>query len=142
MDKISSIINFEFLNIKLWVWVLIVVSIVAINLYMINPKSSQIETMDSGAKIKFMNFNTRWCGYSKQFQPEWDAFHLALKNHNDIQVLDVKCDDKDNEKICETSGIAGFPTVIIDVNGTKIPYEGERTKVALIEEYNRIKKNI
>jgi len=92
--------------------------------------------------IKIFNFNTEWCGWSKRFQPEWNSFMDYVKNPNNnlthIQAFDVKCDNENNKNICEKYRVPGYPYVIIEVNDTRISYEGERTKDALISYVSAI----
>ena len=88
--------------------------------------------------IKIINFNTTWCGWSLRFQPEWDAFMEYVKNPENnlthVEAVDAKC-DSDNQIIkdmCEEYKVPGYPYVIVEVNGSRIPYECERTKDALV----------
>ena len=87
--------------------------------------------------IKIFNFNTEWCGWSKRFQPEWDKFMDHVKdpanNLTHIQAFDIKCDDKNNENICNEYQVPGYPYVIIRENDNKTAYDGARNKKALVE---------
>jgi len=78
-------------------------------------------------KIKIYNFNTTWCGHSKNFQPIWDMFSESLTNEDNIITYDVKCDDNINEKLSERYYIDGYPTIIIDYGDKFIKYSGPRT---------------
>ena len=91
----------------------------------------------SDKKIKIFNFNTELCGWSKRFQPEWEKFAEAVKSdsmlNNKVEVFDVKCDNSKNNTMCEEYNVPGYPYVVAEINGTRIPYEeGERTASALI----------
>ena len=87
-------------------------------------------------KLKIFNFNTDWCGWSKRFQPEWDKFTQAVKAdsklNNKVEVFDVKCDNPANQQMCEEYNVPGYPYVIVEKNGNRSPYNGERTAQALI----------
>ena len=85
--------------------------------------------------IKVYNFNTSWCGYSVRFQPEWKKFEEEINSINNlsIQAFDIKCDNINNEQMCNNYEIPGFPTIIIEKDGNKINYNGPRTANAIIE---------
>ena len=83
---------------------------------------------------RIINFNTEWCGYSKQFKPVWDEFSKLMRGRN-IQVIDKKCDvDKD---FCKKNEIMGYPTVILFLENEKIPYNGPRKVESLINFVNK-----
>jgi thiol-disulfide isomerase/thioredoxin len=78
-------------------------------------------------KTLIYNFNTTWCGYSKKFQPIWDEFTKSLKESDNIVPIDVKCDNDENQDLCEKYNIEGYPSVVI-VNGTNYKlYNGPRS---------------
>ena len=82
-------------------------------------------THPTNNKIKIFNFNTKWCGYSKKFQPIWDNFTKSIISDNNIEALNVDCDD--NKELCKKYNIGGYPTVIIEKDNNIIPYSGPRT---------------
>jgi len=102
-------------------------------------------TKKSVSPIKMYNFNTTWCGWSKKFQPVWDNFARKVKSdntNNHVEVIDVKCDNKDDPKIkklCEEYNIKGYPTVVISANGKSTHYNGERTVEALMKALENVK---
>lgn len=105
--------------------------------YIYNNKYSQNENFDSSndkkmKKFKVYNFNTSWCGWSKRFQPEWDAFTVACKTSKNIETVDVKCDDDNNKDVCNKYNVPGYPYVIVEVDGDPRPYDGERTSDAIM----------
>ncbi len=149
-------LNQKYFGLPLWVW-LVVAGIV---IYSYNqsqseskPKASDetkalaekkekfadVSNSDTktNTKIKIFNFNTEWCGWSRRFQPEWDAFTKAISSDNKlsakVEALDVKCDNPEKESMCEAYGVPGYPYVIAEVNGKRTPYNGERTAKALLE---------
>jgi thiol-disulfide isomerase/thioredoxin len=127
-------LNQKYFGLPLWVWLLIMAIIV---IYYKNSNNSAMnETFAETSKpqIKVMNFNTSWCGWSKRFQPEWDDFSNRVKlnpNLSNVDAQDVKCDKTENESMCESYQIPGYPSVVIEVNGVRHNYEGERTADAL-----------
>jgi len=72
------------------------------------------------------NFNTSWCGYSIRFQPVWDTF-IEKNTDDNIKIIDVKCDNPENENICNIYKVDGYPTVIKVKNNVITQYDGART---------------
>jgi hypothetical protein len=128
------------------VWVLLLLCALAVNFYYCyddnkvmkkvvveeQNKKSKEKFSDTQNKIKVLNFNTVWCGWSKRFQPEWEHFTALASKESNIEAVDVKCDDKSNEGMCDEYKVPGFPYVIIDNGKTRIPYNGERTANAIM----------
>lgn len=85
-------------------------------------------------KLKVFNFNTTWCGYSKQYQPVWNAFVDSLKDSDNIEVIDAKCDDNKYSELLKKYDVEGFPTVVIVDNKGFKKYEGPRTVNGLRKE--------
>jgi thioredoxin-like negative regulator of GroEL len=108
----------------------------AVNLQVAQPpikeKEKQNETL---SKPIIYNFNTEWCGYSKQFQPIWDEF--SKKVNNSVQVMDIKCDDDTNKELCNRYDIPGFPSVVLVENDNVTNFNGPRTVDGLIEFVNK-----
>ena len=97
--------------------------------------------------VKIFNFNTTWCGWSVKFQPEWDDFakYVAVPSNvlSHVKAYDIKGDDEFKNKVTgdlqKTNGelekayeVPGYPYIIIEVNGSRISYKGDRTKDALV----------
>lgn len=119
-------LNKIILGAPLWLWV-----IGFIVIYMLlNKKDTEKFTQNN--KTKVFNFNTLWCGWSKKFQPEWDKFSESIKNNPNIEAIDVKCDNPDNEQMCKDYDVPGFPYIIIEKNNVKTPYNGPRTAEAIL----------
>lgn len=143
-------LNQEYFGLPLWIW-LVVIGIIAYNVYQSCEKCSCNTVVKTPIKEKFadepkssnkpivkiFNFNTEWCGWSRRFQPEWDAFMEYVNNPENglthVQALDVKCDNDKNKSLCEEYEVPGYPYVIVEVNGSRKSYEGERSKDALID---------
>ena len=121
------------LGLPIWVWL-----VVGVIIYM---TYFQKESFANSDNIKIYNFNTEWCGWSKRFQPEWDEFTKRVNSDRklNIEVLDVKCDNKNNESMCEKFEVSGFPSVIAEVNGKRHHYKGSRTAGALMEYITNLK---
>ena len=140
----------KFFGLPLWV-LLVIVGIVAFSCYQtmnsveapkakpeteIKEKFADVLQPKDKSKIKVFNFNTSWCGWSRRFQPEWDEFSKRVKSDSKlshVEALDVKCDDDKNESMCEKYQVPGYPFVVVEVDGKRTQYEGERTTDALIK---------
>lgn len=98
---------------------------------LIDAKPSKIigQTIDKNIQSSdtvIYNFNTSWCGYSVRFQPIWDEF--AEKNQTEnIKIIDVKCDQSENDDLCNSYSIEGFPTILKVKNNIITPFNGPRT---------------
>jgi thiol-disulfide isomerase/thioredoxin len=126
-----------YLGLPLWVW-LVIVGMIAYNCYLTTANCKErFDDNDSGLKV--YNFNTSWCGYSVRFQPIWDKFSSANKS-DAITIVDVKCDDEKNEKLCKSAkyGVQGFPTVLAEKNGKVQHYEVQRTQEGLEAWVNKL----
>jgi thiol-disulfide isomerase/thioredoxin len=77
------------------------------------------------------NFNTSNCGYSVRFQPTWDQFADTNVDPN-IKIIDVKCDNNQNNEICNKYDIEGYPTVLKINKDLVTIYDGPRTLDGLL----------
>jgi thiol-disulfide isomerase/thioredoxin len=118
--------------------IILSVIVVSYYVYMNNTK----ENFTSDRKIKVYNFNTKWCGWSKKFQPEWNKFEKminSLDNKDEYEVKDIKCDNIENDAklkaLTKKYKVEGYPYVVIENNEGQMPYNGERTAEAL---YNQV----
>ena len=118
----------KYFGLSLMTWIIIGI----IFIYIIYCTTCMKETFSETPKVKVFNFNTKWCGYSTRFQPEWNNFEKECKNMNNVIAKDVKCDKKNNEKLCEEDyRVPGYPYVLLSCGGKNIEYEGKRTAEAL-----------
>ena len=102
------------------------------------PVESSSQSSDAGNKIKVMNFNTEWCGYSKQFQGAWDEFSSQANQMAGVEAVDVKCDQDENKQMCKEYEIPGYPSVIFEKNGERIEYEGLRSVDGLMSKLQEL----
>ena len=81
-----------------------------------------------------------WCGYSKQFLPEWQKFEDYGKTKlNGLKITKIQCEDG-NENLCMQKGVEGYPTIILYLkDGSEMKFDGDRTTEQLI---NFINKNV
>lgn len=135
MDSISSSNNGSNKStVSIFLYVLLgivgfIVIVTLYNSYMNHPKSEKFDN----SNIVIYNFNTTWCGWSKRFQPVWDKFsETAKKELPNVKVVDVKCDDKQNDDLCKQFKVPGYPSVVAVVNGESKVYGGSRTEEDLL----------
>lgn len=119
----------RFLNVPLWVWLIITIYI----LYNVKMTCNTNPEKFSQPKVKIYNFNTSWCGWSKKFQPEWDRFTELCRHMDNVEVYDIKCDIEENKNKCKDFNIPGYPTIIAEVDNKKLNYNGERKSEKLVE---------
>jgi thiol-disulfide isomerase/thioredoxin len=114
----------NFLIIIFWIFILYIF----FNIFFGMESLDDIETnnLKNNSKTKIYNFNASWCGHCKHFKPIWNQFSSTL-NNNDIEAIDVKCDDDKNKKICDNFNVPGYPYVVIVKDNVKTPYDGPRT---------------
>ena len=85
-------------------------------------------------KLKFINYNTTWCYWSKKIQPVWDKLKKLNENNENVEILDIKCDLKNNEKLCNDNEIEGFPTLKLYTDDDQvIDYQGDRSLDDLVK---------
>tara|TARA_B110000977_G_scaffold201234_1_gene294884 strand:- start:900 stop:1328 length:429 start_codon:yes stop_codon:yes gene_type:complete len=132
----------KILNISIYNWLLIIL-IIMIKLFKKNNKEEftsdsdvkEPNKLEKGKKIIVYNFNTLWCGYSREFEPIFKEF--KIKNQSDsIIIKDIKCDNENNTELCKKYKLPGFPTVLF-IEGDKIEeYQGNRTLEDLTNSLN------
>lgn len=101
-------------------------------------KEHEITKDNLNSKIKVYNFNTSWCSYSVMFAPEWSKFEAMVENNENIDAIDIKCDDENNNSICKTFDVPGFPSVVIVKDNKKIDYQGQRNAEAIFDFINTL----
>jgi len=92
------------------------------------------ETPKSNTGNEIVLYYTSWCGYSRQFLPEWQKFEEYAKNNlKNLKVTTIAC-ESGNENLCTQKGIEGFPTVVLyPKNGTEITFDKERKMEKIID---------
>lgn len=107
-----------------------------------NIKNDETENKESKLKVKVINFNTSWCKFSVMFASEWAKFETMVENMEDVEALDIKCDDSANSDMCSNYSIPGFPFVIFEYNDSLEEYNGERSAEALMNKVKEIVNKI
>lgn len=83
-------------------------------------------------KDEIVLYYTEWCGYSRAFKPEWDAFAKEAKSKfPNLRVDEIRCEGG-HERTCSEKGIEGYPTIhFYKKDGTQVLYTGDRTASGL-----------
>lgn len=98
--------------------------LVIILLLYIYPRES-FQTM-SNKPNQFINYNTSWCFYSRELEPVWEEVMKHYSKNSQVDVLDIKCDLKSNQKLCENAKVKGYPTIIFRNSEKELEYTGPR----------------
>ena len=135
--QIIETLNIKYYGLSLWIWLIVVAAFI----YCVYSNTNKLNTVpekfgNSQKNIKLYNFNTTWCGWSIRLQPQWDLLTTTVKNDpslSSVQVFDIKCDSDENKQLCQTFNVEGYPTIIIDVDGKRTVYNGDRTSDAILK---------
>ncbi|KAM0949260.1 putative protein disulfide-isomerase [Dioscorea sansibarensis] len=76
-----------------------------------------------------VEFYAPWCGHCQALAPEYAAAATELK---DSDVVLAKVDATEENELAQKYEIQGFPTVLFFVDGVHRPYQGPRTKDAIV----------
>ena len=130
-----------FLGIPVWTWLSCIILLILFKCNLKNKRAQKsikkVEKFADENSLTVYNFNTEWCGWSQKFQPEWDQFASMTANTN-INAKDIKCDKPENENMCKSYNVPGFPSVVIEKDNKKMLYDGERTAKALMNHCNNL----
>ena len=103
--------------------------------YLKNSRQEAMKNVD-GKPINVVLYYANWCGYSKQFLPEWNKFVVyAKKNLPHINVEEIVCENG-KEGLCKNRGVKGYPSVLMYKNNKTILFEGKRDAQALVQFCN------
>lgn len=88
----------------------------------------------SESKVALIEFYAPWCGHCKHLAPEYEVAATELKKDG---VLLAKVDCTDNEKVCASQGIRGYPTLKVHNAGAVKDYEGPRDAAGIVKYMKR-----
>ncbi|KAI1120923.1 protein disulfide-isomerase [Nemania abortiva] len=95
-------------------------------------KKDDFDTFVKENSLVLAEFFAPWCGHCKALAPEYEEAATTLKE-KDIKLVKVDCTEE--QDLCQTYGVEGYPTLKIFRGLDNItPYSGQR-KAAAITSY-------
>ena len=102
-----------------------------INNYNSKPHSDLEEFTQN--KPELILFYTEWCGYSRDFLPEWEKLNSEIKKQKiNIKLTKIRCEGGD-ANLCTDKGVNGYPTLILYKNDEEFAYDGDRVTDKVIK---------
>ncbi|KAK7324940.1 hypothetical protein VNO77_28910 [Canavalia gladiata] len=80
-------------------------------------------------RFVMVEFYAPWCGHCQALAPEYAAAATELKGEN---VILAKVDATEENELAQVYDVQGFPTVYFFIDGIHKPYNGHRTKDAIV----------
>uniref|UniRef100_A0A7C9EU26 Protein disulfide-isomerase n=1 Tax=Opuntia streptacantha TaxID=393608 RepID=A0A7C9EU26_OPUST len=82
-------------------------------------------------KYVMVEFYAPWCGHCQALAPEYAAAATQLKDDG-VDVVLAKVDATKEHQLARHYDVQGFPTILFFVDGEHKPYNGQRTKEAIV----------
>ncbi|KAL7226015.1 hypothetical protein ACSBR1_021207 [Camellia fascicularis] len=92
-------------------------------------KESNFSDFVESNRYVMVEFYAPWCGHCQALAPEYAAAATELKGE---AVALAKVDATEESELAEEYEVQGFPTVYFFVDGQHKPYNGQRTKEAIV----------
>jgi thioredoxin-like negative regulator of GroEL len=74
------------------------------------------DALIKSGKNGMIKFYQPWCGHCTKMKPAWDEVSAAA--HSSVFLADVNCSD--NEDLCSTVGVSGYPTIKVLSEGRRL----------------------
>lgn len=84
-------------------------------------------------KMVLVKFFTPYCEHCEKFAPIWKQMETKYKNNEKIAIIEVNCDTRKGELLCDDHDIIGTPDVHWGDTAVTYPYRGETNFDSLVE---------
>lgn len=111
---------------KILIVIAVLVFVILLYKYVLQPRFKN-EAFEDFAPVTVNTFFMPGCGHCTAFKPEWKKF---CENKPSYVKTNEYSSDKNMDK-CEEYNVSGFPTIILERDGKREQYNGERTADAL-----------
>lgn len=126
------------------IFIIIVLAIILVILYVLYVMKNKHQDVSSDCKCDIKSqindkktqsnvltlYYTNWCGYSKQFLPDWKKIKDKINSGElgkNITTAEYECSEK--KEICEKNKIRGYPSIILHkTDGTAINFPDDKPR--------------
>lgn len=94
-------------------------------LFHTNNNNQNLEHFSGNTTFYF--FNMDGCPHCDNMKPEWEKLEnsdFVSENAENLELKSVNAKDSETTK---EYGVSGYPSLILDRNGSRIEYKGDRT---------------
>ena len=126
----------KYRNYFLVIFALVVLYVLSSNVYEKKTSKSSMNyenfATSTQQKPELKLYYTNWCGWSKRFLPTWAELEKKVRN---VKLTKIDCENTSNKGQCQN--IPGYPFLVLEKNGKKINYNGNRSYGDIIKFLNK-----